>query len=212
MSQLLDNSVSLRQAMIKDQIAARGVRDRKVLEAMLRIPRELFVSPECRTEAYEDKALPVGPGQTISQPFIVAYMTQMLMLDATHHVLEIGTGTGYQTAILAQLAGQVYTVELDSELTRLATQRLAHLRLDQGVAFRSGNGVEAWRDAGPFDRILVTAGSQTLPEGLVEQLTCGGLMIVPVGRGKTQMMVRIRVRDGVRVEQPLMACRFVPLV
>lgn len=202
----------LRRAMIRDQIAARGVCDKKVHDAMLRIPRELFVAPECRAEAYEDKALPVGPGQTISQPFIVAYMTQMLMLDPSHRVLEIGTGTGYQTAILAQLAGPIHTVELDAELTRRAAERLTALKLDRRVAFRSGDGVEAWRDAGPFDRILVTAGSQTLPEGLVEQLKCGGLMIVPVGRGKTQMMLRIRVRDGIRVEQPLMACRFVPLV
>lgn len=198
--------------MIRNQIAARGVRDKDVLDAILRVPREVFVSTECRDQAYEDKALPVGPGQTISQPFIVAYMTQMLLLESSHRVLEIGTGTGYQTAILAQLAASVYTVELDANLAHLAEQRLARLKLDRRVAFRSGDGVEAWRNAGPFDRILVTAGSQTMPEALVDQLKCGGLMIIPVGRGKTQMMLRIRLRNGVRVEQPLIACRFVPLV
>lgn len=198
--------------MIQNHIVARGIRDANVLEAMLRIPRELFVAPECREQAYEDKALPIGPGQTISQPYIVAYMTQMLLLEPTHRVLEVGTGTGYQTAILAQLSAQVHTVELDQNLTQEAAKRLAALGLDQNVAFRSGDGVETWRDAGPFDRILVTAGSPTLPEALMTQLAIGGLMIVPVGRGKTQMMLRLRIRDGVRVEQPLIACRFVPLV
>ncbi|HNO80200.1 MAG TPA: protein-L-isoaspartate(D-aspartate) O-methyltransferase [Phycisphaerae bacterium] len=198
--------------MIQNHIVARGICDANVLEAMLRIPRELFVALECREQAYEDKALPIGPGQTISQPYIVAYMTQMLLLEPTHRVLEVGTGTGYQTAILAQLSAQVHTVELDQNLTQEAAKRLAALGLDQNVAFRSGDGVEAWRDAGPFDRILVTAGSPTLPEALMTQLAIGGLMIVPVGRGKTQMMLRLRIRDGVRVEQPLIACRFVPLV
>ncbi|GJM23718.1 MAG: protein-L-isoaspartate O-methyltransferase [Phycisphaerae bacterium] len=198
--------------MIKDQIAARGVRDKRILDAMLKVPRELFVTKECQAEAYEDKALPVGPGQTISQPYIVGYMTQMLMLEPTHRVLEIGTGTGYQTAILAQLVHRVYSVELDAGLTHLAEERLATLGLDRGVEFRSGDGVEAWRGAGPFDRILVTAGSQTLPEPLMGQLKCGGLMIIPVGRGKTQRMLRIRVRNGIWIEQPLIACRFVPLV
>ncbi len=212
MQQLLSNSESLRSAMIKDQIMARGIQDKNVLESMQKIPRELFVSAECRAQAYQDKALPVGPGQTISQPFIVAYMSQMLMLSPGQRVLEIGTGTGYQTAILSRMGAQVFTIELDDQLLRAAQQRLNALGLADGVMFRSGDGTKLFNDLAPFDRIIVTAGSQELPEELVGQLMCGGLMLIPVGRGKTQMMLRIRLRDGVRVEQPLMACRFVPLV
>ncbi len=198
--------------MVEKQIVARGICDKNVIDAMLRVPRERFVSPDCFTQAYEDKALPVGPGQTISQPFIVAYMTQMLMVEPGHRVLEVGTGTGYQTAILAQIGARICTVELDDNLLRSAMHRLTEMNLAANVSFRSGDGAKAYRDVAPFDRILVTAGSQLLPEELVGQVGCGGLMIIPVGRGKTQMMLRIRVRDGVRIEQPLIACRFVPLV
>ncbi len=212
MVQLLKNSKALREQMIKAQIVARGVRDAHVLDAMRRVPRELFLTGDERAAAYEDKALPVGPGQTISQPYIVAYMTEKLMLDGSHRVLEVGTGTGYQTSILAQLAGHVYTVELDADLSQRAEARVSALGWGDRVSFRAGDGLGAWADAGPFDRILVTAGGQELPEQLASQLACGGVMIVPVGRGKSQMMLRIRQRDGVRVEQPMLACRFVPLI
>ncbi|NOX59790.1 MAG: protein-L-isoaspartate(D-aspartate) O-methyltransferase [Planctomycetes bacterium] len=207
-----ENSETLRAQMIQTQIIARGIRDEAVLRAMQSVPRELFVPDKHRGQAYDDKALPVGPGQTISQPFIVAYMSHKLQVESGHRVLEVGTGTGYQTAILAQLSGDVYTVELDAALSRLAAQRLERLGLCRHVVFRSGDGVVACRDAAPFDRILVTAGSESIPEQLVSQLAENGLMIIPVGRGKTQMMLRIRMRKGVRVEQSLLACRFVPLI
>lgn len=212
MTQLLQNSEKLRERMIREQIVARGVCDAGVLDAMRRVPRELFLIDDERVAAYEDKALPVGPGQTISQPFIVAYMTEKLMLDETQRVLEVGTGTGYQTSILALLAGEVYTVELDADLARRAEASVGALGLGDRVSFRAGDGNAAWEDAGPFDRILVTAGSEKFPERLASQLTDGGVMVVPVGRGKTQMMLRVRQRPGVRVEQPMLACRFVPLI
>ena len=200
-----------RAEMVDQQIVARGVADPRVLEAMRETPRHLFVPPELVAEAYEDRALPVGPGQTISQPYIVAYMTAELATGPAQHVLEIGTGTGYQAAILARLVEAVYTMELDAGLSAAAKGRLERLGMGN-VRLAVGDGSLGWPAAGPFDRIIVTAGCPRVPPALVEQLAVGGVMVLPVGELGDQVLVRIRKRESGTVETPLIGGRFVKLV
>lgn len=197
--------------MIREQIAARGVRDQSVLAAMRAVPRELFVPESLRVQAYDDCALPVGPQQTISQPFIVAYMTQQLAPTTNSHVLEIGTGTGYQAAILAKLAGTVDTIEYDADLAEQARLRLARLGLTN-VRCHVGDGSLGLAKAGPFDRILVTAGCPEVPSQLVAQLKIDGELIAPVGSDQMQTLLRVTRRTGGWREQWLLACRFVKLL
>ncbi|MBI4718426.1 MAG: protein-L-isoaspartate(D-aspartate) O-methyltransferase [Planctomycetes bacterium] len=206
-----DEWLRRRHAMVEDQIRVRGVRGVRVLDALLRTPRELFVPPSHRAQAYEDRALPVGQGQTISQPFMVAYMTENLDVRPEHSVLEIGTGTGYQTAVLAVLAARVFTVERLSDLQVSAAQRLAELGI-ANVQFHNGDGSLGLPEHAPFDRIMVTAGAPRVPHALVDQLADGGRMIVPVGASLEQTIVVV-ARIGARVtEMPMLACRFVKLI
>ncbi len=191
-----------------------GIRDKRVLNALERIPREKFINTSFRKQAYEDHALPIECGQTISQPFIVAYMTEQLQVGDRMKVLEVGTGSGYQAAILSKLCRRVYTIERYRTLLRDAVKRFEDLQL-HNITAKAGDGGEGWPEQAPFDRIIVTAAAASVPPKLVEQLKPGGIMIVPVGapggRGE-QHLVRIeRTEEGVRREE-LMPVRFVPLV
>ena len=196
--------------MIREQIVARGVRDPRVIDAFRSVPREVFVPEHIRYAAYEDSPLPLVCGQTISQPFIVALMTEMLQLDGDERVLEIGTGSGYQTAILARLAKIVYSAEVEPDLSRVAAERLAQLDITN-VELVVGNGVEIFRKHAPFDAILSAAAPEVLPEGLVDQLAEGGRCIIPVGAADVQYLWLIERKGGRVTRQRTEAVRFVPL-
>ncbi|HEX6099084.1 MAG TPA: protein-L-isoaspartate(D-aspartate) O-methyltransferase [Thermoanaerobaculia bacterium] len=198
------------ERMIREQIIARGVADPRVLDAFRKTPREWFVPPQYRASAYEDTPLPLEHGQTISQPFIVAFMTEILQLTGAEKVLEIGTGSGYQTAILARLARTVYSAELEPELAASVRDRLAQLGITN-VTLRVGNGVEVFRDDAPFDAILSAAAPERLPEELLEQLAEGGRCIIPVGAADWQHLWLIERAGGELVRRRLEAVRFVPL-
>ncbi len=196
--------------MIRDQIRSRGVTDQRVLEALGSIPREVFVPQNLRASAYDDTPLPLTRGQTISQPYIVAAMTEVLQLRGDEKVLEIGTGSGYQTAILAKLARIVYSAEVEPELATTAAERLEQLGITN-VVLGVGNGVELFRDQAPFDAILSAAAPEILPEQLVEQLADGGRCIIPVGPSDYQHLWLIEKRGGHVTRRRLEAVRFVPL-
>jgi protein-L-isoaspartate(D-aspartate) O-methyltransferase len=198
------------ERMLQEQVIARGVRDARVLEAFRQVPRELFVPPNLRASAYDDTPLPLSCGQTISQPYIVAAMTEMLALRGHEKVLEIGTGSGYQTAVLAKLARIVYTAEVEPELAATARERLNGLGIIN-VVYAAGNGLEVFRDAAPFDAILSAAAPQSLPGELIEQLAEGGRCIIPVGATELQHLWFIERRNGEIVRSRLEAVRFVPL-
>ncbi|ODR94189.1 protein-L-isoaspartate O-methyltransferase [Methyloceanibacter stevinii] len=194
------------------QLRRRGIRDADVLRAIERIPRELFVDDAFSEHAYQDIALPIECGQTISQPFVVAFMTEKLDLNPTQKVLEIGTGSGYQAAILSQLCRRVYTVERWRELQKVAEARLAELKITN-VTTIIGDGWLGWPPQAPFDRIIVTAAALDAPAALLDQLKDGGRMIIPLGENRdTQQLVQIdKTAEGL-VETPLLPVRFVPLV
>ena len=191
-----------------------GIRDKRVLSAVERVPREKFIAGTFRKQAYEDHALPIECGQTISQPYIVAYMTEQLQVGERMKVLEVGTGSGYQAAVLARLCRRVYTVERYRTLLNDALKRFEDLRL-HNITARVGDGAKGWPEQAPFDRIIVTAAASAVPQLLVDQLKEGGLMIVPVavsGSCGEQKLVRIeRTEEGVKREE-LLPVRFVPLV
>ena len=178
-------------------LRSQGIRDTRVLEAMERVPRELFVEGAFADQSYADRALPIACGQTISQPFIVAFMTDRLKVTNRHKVLEVGTGSGYQTAVLAKLARRVYTIERHANLLAQAEKRLHHLRISNYTA-RAGDGSKGWPEQAPFPRILVTAAATKIPQPLVEQLEMGGKMVIPVGeRASDQAILRVtRTDDG----------------
>lgn len=199
-----------RLRMVATQLRARGVGDEKVLSAMARVPRHLFVPEDMAALAYADEPLPIGLGQTISQPYIVAYMTEALRLRGGEKVLEVGTGSGYQTAVLAEAAGEVWTVELIEELSLRAKERLRSLGYDN-IRFRVADGSDGWPDAAPFDGIIVTAAPATVPEALELQLAPGGRMILPVGLGSQELILISREGDSFR-RKALIGVRFVPLV
>ena len=196
--------------MIREQIVARGVTDRRVLDAFRSVPREVFVPPNLRASAYDDTPLPLLRGQTISQPFIVALMTELLQLEGDEKVLEIGTGSGYQTAILAKLAKIVYSAEVEPELANTARERLESLGITN-VVLGAGNGVELFREHAPFDAILSAAAPEYLPETLVDQLAEGGRCIIPVGAADVQHLWFIERKGGHISRRRLEAVRFVPL-
>jgi len=198
------------ERMIREQIVARGVSDARVLGALRSVPREAFVPAHLRDAAYEDTPLPLVRGQTISQPYIVAFMTEQLRLRGDETVLEIGTGSGYQTAILAHLAKIVYSAELERDLSVAARQHLAALGITN-VVLGVGNGVEIFRDFAPFDAILSAAAPETIPESLVDQLADGGRCILPVGVADLQHLWLIERKEGHVTRQRLEAVRFVPL-
>lgn len=205
-----DNFETLRERMVDTQIRARDVRNETVLRAMRRVPRHLFVPDEMRTSAYDDRPLPIGHGQTISQPYIVAYMTEALQLTAAHTVLEIGTGSGYQAAVLGEIVKQVYSIEIIPELAETARGALAQAGY-RNVEVRSANGYLGWPEHAPFDRIIVTAAPPEMPQALVDQLAVGGIMVVPVGTSHQELVVVTKTPSGA-TEKRTIDVRFVPMV
>jgi protein-L-isoaspartate(D-aspartate) O-methyltransferase len=198
-----------REEMVTEQIARRGVHDARVLEAMRKVPRELFVAKDDMELAFHDGPLSIGHGQTISQPYIVAYMTEMLRIVSADRVLEIGTGSGYQTAVLAELAAEVYTIEIVGELARKA-EELLRAQEYSNIHFRAGDGSLGWPEAAPFDAIIVTAAPDRAPERLIDQLADGGRMIVPVG--SYEQYLELITRTGAEIERSaLIGVRFVPM-
>lgn len=197
--------------MVESQLRARGIRDERLLSAMAHVPRHEFVEPRYRDQAYEDHPLPIGSGQTISQPYIVALMLERLLLQPSSKVLEIGTGSGYQTAVLAQLAGHVYSVERHSQLARQAADTLTRLGF-ANVSVVVGDGSEGLPEHAPFDAIVVSAAAAQIPAPLFDQLHDGGRMIVPVGPPEAQELQLIRKQEGKPLTTMLEGCRFVPLI
>src|SRR4051812_24312773 len=198
--------------MVQQQIEARGVRDGRVLDAMRAVPRHLFVPEALRSQAYEDHALAIGEGQTISQPYMVAVMTEALAPGAADRVLEIGTGSGYQTAVLARLSAQVFSVERHPRLADVARDTLASIGVTNPVIC-VGDGTEGLPDSAPFDRILVTAGAPAVPAALEAQLAIGGRLVIPVGPPGYQHLTTIVRRDEDMFERTeSIACVFVPLI
>lgn len=200
-----------RRGMVEQHLRARGLRDERVLSVMLEIPRERFVPKELREDAYEDRALGIDEGQTISQPFMVAYMTELLDVRPDSKVLEIGTGSGYQTAVLARLAAYLHTIERPSSLSHGAEQTLAALGV-ANVRFHIGDGSLGLSDEAPFDGILVTAGAPRVPRALTDQLADGGRLVIPIG-GPDEQTVYLVTKHGTKiVESPKLSCRFVRLI
>lgn len=200
-----------RERMVENQIKARGITDERVLQAMRKVPRHLFIDPALRDQAYGDYPLPIGEGQTISQPYIVALMTEALELRGHERVLEIGTGSGYQTAILAELALWVYTIERYAFLQERAKKILFELGY-RNISFKIGDGTLGWQEASPFDAIIVTAGAPQIPPPLIEQLAEGGRIVIPVGDEFSQILVKGVKRGGVLHTKNLEPVRFVKLI
>ncbi len=201
-----------RERMVREQIAARGIHDPRLLEALRKIPRHLFVPPQFAASAYDDSPLPIGHGQTISQPYVVAFMSEALELKPQDKALEIGTGSGYQAAVLALLAREVYSIEIIEPLAQEASERLVRLGY-KNVRVRVGDGYLGWPEAAPFDAIVVTAVTDHVPPALVEQLRPGGRLVLPLGGGWEQNLVRVRrTSKGVTQETILPSVLFVPMV
>jgi protein-L-isoaspartate(D-aspartate) O-methyltransferase len=199
-----------RARMVDETLASRGVKNPRVLEAMRTVPRHEFVPAEHRRYAYGDHSLPIGHDQTISPPYIVAIMAEVAAIGPQQRVLEIGTGSGYGAAVLAQLASEVYTIEILEPLAKRAEQTLHRLEYEN-VHVRHGDGYQGWPDAAPFDAIVVTAAPRTVPEPLKAQLKVGGRLVVPVGDRIQYLRVITRTKDGSFVEDPLFEVRFVPM-
>lgn len=204
------SDAELRDRMVREQIESRGIRDPRVLNALRRVPREEFVPKEARRAAHGDHALPIGEEQTISQPYMVALMTEKLRVEPDHRVLEIGTGSGYQTAVLAHLAREVFTIEIVPELAARAASRFAELGLTN-VHARSGNGYEGWPEHAPFPRIIVTAAPPEVPAALVAQLAEDGLMVVPVGTTFQEIAIVRKTASGI-TQRHTLPVRFVPMI
>ncbi len=200
-----------RRAMVEEQIQERGVGSPRLLAALLAVPRHLFVPEDYVAGAYSDQPLPIGEGQTISQPYMVAVMTEALELSGNERVLEVGTGSGYQAAVLSLLAAEVYTVESHASLALAARQRLAQMGY-ANVHVHSGDGTMGLPEAAPFDAIVVTAAAPKVPLPLVEQLAEGGRLVIPVGQADQQELLQVRKTAGQITSRALHYCRFVPLV
>ena len=198
-----------REEMVAAQIEARGVRDSRTLAALRKVPRHLFVPPDLAGEAYGDGPLPIGHGQTISQPYIVAFMTEALGLRGGETVLEVGTGSGYQAAVLAEIAARVFTIEIVAPLAEEARERLARLGYGN-VEVRAGDGYQGWAEKAPFDAVIVTAASPRVPEPLEQQLKDGGRLVIPVGEEYQELIVVTR-RGTTYVESRVLPVRFVPM-
>ena len=198
-----------RQEMVRTQIAARGITNKRVLAAMEKVERHRFVPPGLESEAYNDYPLPIGEGQTISQPYIVALMTDLLNLNGRQKVLEIGTGSGYQAAILGELAGEVFTIEIIDTLARTAEQRLKSLGY-ANIIVRSGDGYLGWPEKAPFDAIIVTCAPDSIPQPLLDQLAEGGRMVIPVGSAY-QNLILIEKKGGQLKKSTVAPVRFVPM-
>ncbi len=200
-----------REHMVREQMEARGIENCDVLRVMRLTPRHLFVPEEARSVAYADHPLPIGSGATISQPYIVALMTELLAPQKEHRVLEIGTGSGYQAAVLAQLCRHVYSIEIVPELADAARRRLAELRYSN-VTVRQGDGYLGWPKQAPFDRIVVTAAPEEVPQSLVDQLSPGGRLVVPVGSGWSQELILLeKHKDGSVHRSSVAPVMFVPM-
>lgn len=198
-----------RDIMVDYQIVARGVKDHRVIQAMRQVPRHRFVDPAHAEEAYEDHPIPIGYGQTISQPYIVAFMTEALRLRGHEKVLEIGTGSGYQAAVLGLLARQVFSIEIVKPLAEQAARVLRELGY-VNVVVRAGNGYAGWPEESPFDAIILTAAPEHIPQTLVEQLTVGGRMILPVGKFQQELLLIRRTQSGFE-QSTLLPVAFVPM-
>jgi protein-L-isoaspartate(D-aspartate) O-methyltransferase len=202
-----------REQMVRGQIEARGIEQPAVLRALRSTPRHLFVPESLRAQAYEDRPLPIGHGQTISQPFIVALMTELLQLSKQHKVLEIGTGSGYQAAVLAALAGRVFTIEIVPELAQSAANLLETLGV-RNVTVRAGDGYHGWTEEAPFDRIILTAAPPEIPQALLGQLRPGGKLVAPVGGGPLaqSLVVVDKLSDGSLKRRNVVPVSFVPMI
>lgn len=201
----------LREAMVRNQLIPRGIKDPRVLAAMRKVPRHLFVGSSLQHSAYEDMALPTSDGQTISQPYMVAVMTELLELSGSEKVLEIGTGSGYQAAILAELAKEVYTIERIGSLTETARERFNSLNYEN-IHVMTGDGTLGWPEKAPFDRMIITAASPKIPDPLMEQLAVEGILIIPVGSRYSQQLLKIRKTHKGVLEEYHTPCVFVPLI
>ncbi len=199
-----------RQEMIETQIVSRGVSDKRVLDAMLKVERHRFVPFIVRAMAYNDSPLPIGHGQTISQPYIVAYMTEAARLTSEDRVLEVGTGSGYQAAVLAEIAREVYTIEIVEPLAQEARQRLKELGY-QNIFVKHGDGYKGWPEKSPFDVIVVTAAPEEIPQELIHQLKTGGRMVVPIGSFFQELYLGTKTESGFE-KKNLLPVRFVPMV
>jgi protein-L-isoaspartate(D-aspartate) O-methyltransferase len=200
----------LRQRMVEEQLKHRGIKQPEVLDAMAKVPRHRFVPDEYQERAYDDSPLPIGWGQTISQPYMVALMTQALELEGGETVLEIGTGSGYQSAVLSPIAGRVYTIEIIEHLGRQAARTLVDLGYSN-VQVRIGDGYKGWPEAAPFDAVIITAAPPRIPEPLVEQLRPGGRMVLPVGEFFQDLLLVTKAEDGTLQKKKVAAVRFVPM-
>ena len=205
------NAYAKLQRMVRTQLAGRDITDPDVLDAFRKIDRAAFVPAARRRDAYDDCPQPIGHGQTISQPYMVAIMTQHLELSGVERVLEIGTGSGYQTAILAELAAKVYTIEYFSELSTRAQAAVAEVGC-ANVTYRVGNGTAGWPEHAPFDRILCAAAAPEVPQAWVEQLADPGILLAPVGPAGSQVLVKLTKRSGKIERREFCPCRFVPLL
>ena len=201
-----------REAMVREQIAGRGIRDRRVLEALRRVPRHSFIPAAERARAYDDGPVPIGQGQTISQPYIVALMTELVRPQPGDRVLEVGTGSGYQAAVLARLVKHVYTIELEETLARSATAVLRELQFEN-ITVRTGDGYGGWPEHAPFDIVIVTAAPEHIPQPLIDQLKPGGRLIVPVGPRFSVQQLQLLEKDanGVIKTTEVSPVMFVPL-
>jgi protein-L-isoaspartate(D-aspartate) O-methyltransferase len=196
--------------MVETQIEARGIEDQRVIQAMLKVPRHEFIPAKYRHYAYLDSPVPIGHGQTISQPYIVALMTEELNVSSTDKVLEVGTGSGYQAAVLAELAGEVYTIEIVAPLGREAEERLMDMGYDN-VHVKIGDGYEGWKEHEPYDRIIVTCAPTDIPQPLIDQMTEGGIMVIPVGTAGFQYLYRVKKFNGEAHTETVIPVSFVPL-
>jgi len=211
---MIDRYIKQRMKMVDTQIRARGIRNPRVLKALEKVPRHLFVNEALRDQAYNDNPLPIDGGQTISQPYIVALMTEALELTGSEKVLEIGTGSGYQAAVLAELVDHVFSIDRIASLAGNARRLLESLNY-YNIAIRVGDGTLGWKDEGPFDAIMVTAGAPNIPKTLVEQIAVGGRLVVPVGGRHSQLLIKLtRLSESVNdvKKEDLGGCRFVDLI
>ncbi len=201
----------LREQMVDTQLLPRKIKDQRVLDVMRKVPRHLFMTEQDRTRAYNDCALPIGYGQTISQPYMVAIMTELLELTGSERILEIGTGSGYQAAVLCELSKWVFTIERIPELTQFARKNLEEAGY-ANVTLQTSDGSAGWQEEAPFDRIIVTAATPDFPRPLIDQLAENGMGLAPVGTRFTQILLKITKHDGKTSESRFTPCVFVPLV
>ena len=197
--------------MVQQQLMARGINDARVLAAMAKVPREEFIPPDSRAESYEDGPLPIGYGQTISQPYVVAFMTEQLRPKPGDRVLEIGTGSGYQAAILAELVSEVYSIEIAEPLAKNAQATLQRLGC-KNVHVKIGDGYKGWPEEGPFDSIIVTCAPDKVPQALIDQLKDDGRMVIPVGDRFAQQLYLLEKKNGQMIQSATLPVRFVPMV